>query len=141
MVAAVLRAQLNVMDVHETVVRAAPRRRGSRTKRDAPAFRFVPTSAGPTRRSRNPRERAGGLTMERDGSAVEQRERPQAAKEANRRLASIQAEAAQKTLRAAKALTAAGLPLRDAGKYLGVSRQRVHQLISVRPRPRIGEPI
>jgi hypothetical protein len=43
---------------------------------------------------------------------------------------SLRAEAAAEARLAAKALRDEGIPLRDIGKLLGISHQRVHQLVS-----------
>lgn len=75
------------------------------------------------------KEAEAAFYLEHEVSVPRANEAVAEAREARRRLAQIQAEAQQATARAAKALVAAGLTRRDAGAVLGLSHQRVDQLV------------
>lgn len=60
------------------------------------------------------------------------------AKKATRRAAGETERAERATREAARTLLAAGMSLRDAGTLLGVTRQRVHQILEPKPRRRTG---
>jgi predicted RNase H-like HicB family nuclease len=60
---------------------------------------------------------------------AEARRKVEAAASARERVRTQTREADEKTRQAAKALTQEGLSLRDTGELLGLSRQRVHQML------------